>query len=112
MQNYPPSKKDQQSLHPRRGPDRRRTASSPEPEPPDDQGAWPAPLVIRSLKPEKRVPVGGFVLRGTSPHLRSQGPPVNSQPGLSPVRPATGDVEETPRSLLGLGVTARSSSNR
>ena len=110
MQNYPPRKKDRQPLQPRRGPERRWTASSPQPEPPDDQGA-PAPLVTRSLGPEIPVLVGGLVSRGTSPRPRAR-PAVNLRPAACPVRPAAGDVDENPRLLLDLGNTARSSSKR
>ena len=111
MQNYPPRKKDRQPLQPRRGPERRWTASSPQPEPPDDQGAAPAPLVIRSLGPEIPVLVGGLVSRGTSPRPRAR-PAVNPRPAAGPVGPAAGDMEENTRSLLDLGNTARSSSKR
>ena len=111
MQNYPPREKHRQPLQPRRGSERRWAASSPEPEPPDDQGAAPAPLVIRSLKPEIPVLAGGLVLRGTSPRPRAR-PAVNPRPAAGPVRPAAGYVEEKPRSLLDLGSTARSSSKR
>ena len=108
MQNYPPSIKDRQPLQPRRGSERRWTASSPEPEPPDDQGATPASPVIRSLKPEILVLAGGLVSRGTTPrpHARLA---VNPRPAAGPVRLAAGDVKEKPRSLLDLGNTARSS---
>ena len=54
--------------------------------------------------------VGGLGTRRTSPRSHSRGPPVNARPGASPVIPATGDLED--RSLLDLGATAKSSSNR
>ena len=59
--------------------------------------------------------MGGLVVRGSSPHPRSRGLPVNPQPAASPVGPATGNgklVEENPRSPSGLGATARPSSPR
>ena len=96
MQNYPPSKKDHQPLQPRRGLDRRWTTSSPEPKPPDDQGAGPAPLIIGAFELEIPVTVRGLVSRGPSPRLRAKGPPVNPRPGASPVRPATGNVKKKP----------------
>ena len=115
MSKYPPSKYPKQPTRLRRGPDGCWTPSLPEPEPPDDQRAGPAPLVVRPRKHEAPVTVGGLVVRGSSPHPRSRGLPVNPQPGASPVRPATGngkDVEENPRSPSGLGATARPSSPR
>ena len=111
MQNYPPRKKDQQPLQPCRGWERHWTASSPEPEPPDNQGAAPAPLVIRPLEPEIPVLAGGLVSRGTGPRPRAR-PAVNPRLAAGPVRPAARDMETTPRSLLDLGNTARSSSKR
>ena len=71
MLKYPPSENMSKPFQSRRGPDECWTASSPEHKPLDDEGAGPAPLVVRSLKHKVLVSVGGLVLRGPRPRPRS-----------------------------------------
>jgi hypothetical protein len=88
------TKKGKQPLRPRRGPDGRWLAPSPDPEPPDDQdqGAESAHLV--TIPDETPVTAGGLVIREPSPRPRPPGPLESPQAGAVAVRPATDNGEQ------------------
>ena len=98
------NKKGKKPLRPRRGPDGRWTAPSPDPDPPDDQGVVSAPLITMGDDDEIPVTAGGLVIREPAPRPRPTSPP----PGPVSPEPETGmDVVMRPRSPSASDAMAR-----
>jgi hypothetical protein len=113
MSKTPCNNKHKQPLHPRRGPDGRWLTPPPNPEPPDNQGAESAHLVM--IPNEMPVTAGGLVIREPSPHLSPLGPPVSPQVGVVTIRPVTNNGEQVtqqPPSLLVVAAIAQLSPKR
>jgi hypothetical protein len=86
-------------------------SSTPDPEPPDDQGAESSHLV--AVPDETPVTAGGLVIREPSPCLSPPGPLVSPQAGVVAVRPAIDNGEgamQQPPSLPAVAAIAQPSS--